>query len=295
MVKIKLIGFDSMGTRGMATVVDIEGFKIFIDPGVSYAPRRYGLPPHPLEEEALAKHLDEIHREALDSHVFIISHYHRDHYLYREGEEEFYRGKIVFLKDPVNNINYSQKVRAYILLNKMGVKDLAKNIEVADNKTYNVENVTISFSKPVPHGPRGSKLGYVIMTMIEHEGYRILHASDVQGPIDDEALEIILSFKPNLLIISGPPTYFEGFKMSSKDIAKGLHNMSLIVEGLRPGSTVVVDHHILRDLGFKDRLEEVYIKGAENDVKVLTAAEYMGVEIRQLEALRKQLWQRENQ
>ncbi|MEM1833555.1 MAG: hypothetical protein QXG06_04950, partial [Desulfurococcaceae archaeon] len=88
MVKIKLIGFDSMGTRGMATVIDIDGFKVFIDPGVNIAPRRYGLPPHPLELEALEKHLDEIHRETIDSNVLIITHYHRDHYLYREGEAE---------------------------------------------------------------------------------------------------------------------------------------------------------------------------------------------------------------
>lgn len=295
MIKIKLLGFDSMGTRGMATVLDIEGFKIFIDPGVSYAPKRYGLPPHPLEIEAFNYFLEEIHDEAIDAHVFIISHYHRDHYLYREGEKEFYRGKTVFLKDPLNNINYNQKIRAYILLNKINIRDIVEKIEVADNKIFSLERINIRFSKPVPHGPPNSRLGYVIMTLIEYEDYKILHASDVQGPIDHEALNIILSYNPDLLIISGPPTYFEGFKMSSRDILKGLKNLSLIIEKLKPSSTVIVDHHILRDLNYKEHLREIYRKSIENNIKILTAAEYMGLEIRQLEALRKQLWERENQ
>jgi predicted metallo-beta-lactamase superfamily hydrolase len=295
LVKVKLIGFDSMGTRGMATVIDIDGFKIFIDPGVSYAPRRYGLPPHPVELEAFERHLDEIHREVLDSHVLVISHYHRDHYLYREGEEEYYDGKIVILKDPMNNINPSQKVRAYVLLNKMNVRERAREVLIADNQEYRFENILLKFSKPVPHGPRGTRLGYVVMTLVVHDDYRILHASDVQGPIEEDTAELILNYDPDLLIVSGPPTYFDGYKMKHEDIARGVDNLGVIAEGLRPGSTIIVDHHLLRDLEYRDKIKGVYEKARLNDVKVLTAAEYMGREIRQLEAMRKILWSGENQ
>jgi len=290
LIKVKLIGFDSMGTRGMATVLDVEGLKIFVDPGVSYAPRRYGLPPHPVEEEALQRHLDEIHREAEDSHILVISHYHRDHYMYRRGEEAYYRGKILIVKDPKNNINYSQRVRAYTLLNTMRVADLAKDVKVADNNTYVFEDVNISFSKPLPHGPRHTKLGYIVLTLIEYEGYRVLHASDSQGPIDEEALDFILGSNPDIVIISGPPTYFEGYKVKREDVAKGLSNLRKLVEGVKPGSTVIVDHHLLRDLDYRERIREVVEVGESRNVSILTAAEYMGVEIRQLEAMRRQLW-----
>ncbi|MET1159944.1 MAG: hypothetical protein ABWW65_03195 [Thermoprotei archaeon] len=292
-MKIKLIGFDSMGTRGMATVVDIEGFKIFIDPGVSYAPRRYGLPPHPIELEVLEKHLETIHREITDSHIVVISHYHRDHYLYRDGEEEYYRNKVLLIKDPVNNINHSQRIRAYVLLEKRNVKNLAKEVRIADEQFYEFENIRIYFSKPLPHGPDNTRLGYVLATVLEYEDFRLLHASDVQGPISRQALEYIVSVNPTLLIISGPPTYFEGYKMDPQHIREGFTNLLKIVESLRERSTVVVDHHLLRDLNYYDKLRDIIEIARLRNISVLTAAEYMGLDVRPLEAMRKQLWMRE--
>jgi len=289
-LKIKLIGFDSMGTRGMATVVEFEDLKIFIDPGVSIAPKRYGLDPHPLEIDALEKHLEEIHREAIDSDILIISHYHKDHYLYRETEANYYRGKVLIIKDPRTYINNSQRLRAYKLLNKMNVKENVKELLIADNNEYIFDKVKIKFSKPLPHGPRDTKLGYVVMTMIEYEDYKILHGSDVQGPIDDEALNIILENIPDLLIISGPPTYFEGYKISRKYIRKGIDNLKKITVNMRENSILIVDHHLLRDLNYREKISDVIRLGERNKVKVLTAAEYMGFSIRQLEALRKKLW-----
>lgn len=292
-MNIRFIGFDSMGTRGMATVVEIEGLKIFIDPGVSIAPRRYGLPPHPIELSMLENALNHIHEEVVDSDILVISHYHRDHYLYREDEVDFYRDKILLIKDPSSFINYSQRVRAYVLLEKHGVKNIVKTLGIGDSRTYSFEGVRISFSKPVPHGPSDTSLGYVLMTLIEYEDYRILHASDVQGPIDHETTMVIKNFNPNILIISGPPTYFEGFKMDKKHVEAGLRNLESLVAFLPSGSRVIVDHHILRDLDYRNRLVKVYEKALENNVEVLTAAEYMGLEVNQLEALRRELWRRE--
>jgi len=291
LVKIKLIGFDSMGTRGMATVIDIDGFKVFIDPGVNIAPRRYGLPPHPLELEALEKHLDEIHRETIDSNVLIITHYHRDHYLYREGEAEYYRGKIVLIKDPNRKINYSQRVRAHILLNKLGIKDIASKVKPADNETFDFNNIKIRFSKPLPHGARGSKLGYTLAVSVETPYGVIVHASDVQGPMDREALEEILRFEPDILIISGPPTYFEGLRINSENINEGLRNMLELAERVKEGSTLIVDHHLLRDLNYYSKVKHIVEACSVRNVRFITAAEFMGLEIKQLEAMRRTLWE----
>jgi len=288
--KIKFIGFDSMGTRSMATVVYTSSYKIFIDPGVSYAPRRYGLPPHEIELEKFNKHLEMIHDEIIDSDIIIISHYHRDHYLYREGEEDYYRGKIVYLKHPTENINHSQRIRAYILLNKMGVKDLVKELKIADGLAYNIDkNLKIIFSNPVPHGEDGTPLGYVIMTLIEADGFRIVHASDVQGPICRKALDKIISWKPNLLVMSGPPTYFEGYRIKGEVIDNAIENLLKIME-IEELDTIILDHHLLRDLDFRKRLSRVYVEALIYGKNVLTAAEYMGMEINQLEARRKELW-----
>ncbi len=281
-----------MGSRGMATVVDTGSYKIFIDPGVSYAPRRYGLPPHELELERFNKHLEMIHYEVGDSDILIISHYHRDHYLYREGEEQYYRGKIVYLKDPENNINHSQRVRAYVLLNKMGIRDLVRELHIADGSSYVVDkDVRLVFSKPVPHGEEGTPLGYVIMTLLDIGGYRVVHASDVQGPISRETLDIILGWRPNLLIISGPPTYFEGYRVRGEAIDKAISNLLEIIR-VDELETIILDHHLLRDLEFRSRLSRVYLEALIYGKNVLTAAEYMGMEIDQLEARRRELWEK---
>jgi len=47
--RVEPLAFDSMGIRSMATKVVIDEVAITIDPSVSIAPRRYGLPPHPKE------------------------------------------------------------------------------------------------------------------------------------------------------------------------------------------------------------------------------------------------------
>ncbi len=290
-VKIRLIGFDSMGTRSMATVIDTGSVKIFIDPGISYAPKRYGLPPHPIELKLFEKHLNKVYEELIDTDIVIISHYHRDHYLYRNGEEEYYRDKILYIKDPVKNINVSQRIRAYILLNKMNIKNMAKKIYIADSNEYIIDkDIQLKFIGPVPHGERGTKLGGVIMSLIIIDGYKILHASDVEGPIESTTRNIIIDLDPDMLLISGPPTYLADYRFSMNKVLEGLTNLSLIAKNLRRNSYLIVDHHLLRDINYMDHLRK-YIKGS--NARVMTAAEYMGVKVFQAEALRKELWIRE--
>lgn len=293
MFRVKMIGFDSMGTRGMATLVDTGDLRVFIDPGVNIAPRRYNLPPHPVELEALEKHLDEIRAEVKESDVIVISHYHRDHYLYRVDEIHLYRNKVLLVKDPVRNINYSQKVRAYNLLKKMGVATIVKELHVADGGLFKFGDVEVKFSKPLPHGPPGSKLGFVLVTSIKTPEAVLVHASDTQGPMDNEALEYIVSLNPDLVIVSGPPTYFEEKKIERDDIERGLENLNSLAGSLKEGSVLVVDHHLLRDINYRERLTKVNETCRVRGVKLLTAAEYMGLEVKQLEAYRFKLW-REN-
>ncbi len=293
-MKLKLIAFDSMGVRSMATVVETSSAKIFIDPGAALAPRRYGLPPHPLEYERLNELLDNIRKELEDAEIVIISHYHYDHYLRNPEDVEFYRGKVLLVKNPVESINASQKIRAHRLFKKNRVEEIAKKIIIADGIEYRVDSTTIKFSPPLPHGIEGTPLGYVLMVLVEEEGYRILHTSDVQGPMHDKSLELILEWNPNKIILCGPPTYFEGYKVPSEWVRKGLENMTklLSVKGLE---TLIVDHHLLRDLDYVERIDELIRLSKVVGVRVLSAAEYMGLEVNQLEARRKELWGKEDE
>ena len=286
-IRLKILAADSMGVRSMATVVEVGGVKIAIDPGVSYAPRRYGLPPHPRELKRLEEKKNLIYQELLDTDIIVITHYHYDHYLYHDEEAEYYEGKILFIKDPRNNINVSQRIRAHRLLKKMGVENLAKELHILDNRSYEIDKgFHIIGSPPVPHGAEGSKLGYVDMVMIECCDERIVHASDVQGPISKQALKILEEWEPTLLFISGPPTYFAGFKVDEKIVQEGMLNLVTIA---RRVEVLIADHHFARDLQYPRYLEDL----RSINTRAMSAAEFMGAPIELLEAQRKELWEKE--
>jgi predicted metallo-beta-lactamase superfamily hydrolase len=289
-VKVKILGADSFGVRSMATIVCAGGVKIAIDPGVSFAPRRYGLPPHELE----LRRVEEVHRrivrELEDTDIIIITHYHYDHYLYKLEDAGAYEGKWLIIKDPQHNINVSQRIRAHRLLVKNAVNQKAKRIDILDGRRYEIaKGFYIEGSEPVPHGYDGSRLGYVSMVLVECCGVRFAHASDVQGPMSDKALNILLSWKPDLLFISGPPTYFEGLKVSEEHVRKGLNNLKILSSELDGEAIIVADHHFARDLNYPIILNNLF---KDSKAKVMSAAEFMGIKFEPLEALRKELWKR---
>ncbi|KAA0008855.1 MAG: MBL fold metallo-hydrolase, partial [Thermoplasmata archaeon] len=196
----------------MATYVETKDCKIFIDPSAALGPSRYGLPPHPLEIEALNKTKRRISEIAKNCEILVISHYHYDHY---DPDESFYDGKRVFAKDIEKSINKSQKQRGEKFRER--IEERCELI-YCDDSSERIGNTKITFSPPFFHGPSNVRLGYVIMTTIDDGEKKILHASDVQGPVTEEAKEYIIEQRPDILIMDGPPTIFLGWKFSYKNL-----------------------------------------------------------------------------
>ena len=287
-LRVRIVGADSLGVRSMATFIEAGGVKIAVDPGVSYAPRRYGLPPHPVELKRVEEVRDEILRELEDTDVIVVTHYHYDHYLYRSEWYHAYKGKTLIVKHPEQNINASQKVRAYRLLKKGGVASLVSRLEYGDGRRFELPGgVVVEVSPPVPHGVEGTRLGYVVMVMVEYDGCRFVHASDVQGPASETALRQLLGWRPDVVFLSGPPLYRE----SVDDDGAALRGLEGLRTLAREVPLVVVDHHMARSLDYPERLREV---NREAGVEALTsAARFMGRECELLEARRKELWSKE--
>lgn len=288
-MKARIIAADSMGVRSIATVVEACGLVVGVDLGASLAPRRYGLPPHPLELERLEKAREKAVRWVGESHIVIITHYHYDHYI--SSMPELYHGKTLLVKNPVSDINYSQKKRSYLFLKKSGLEDKAR-VHYADHESFEFGPLRIEFSEPVWHGEPGTKLGKLVMARIECEGDSLIFASDVQGPADPVALERLVEWLrrgARHVIIAGPPTYFAGFKVPVESVKKGLKGLLTVIEAGRP-ETLIVDHHLLRDINYLEKIREHIEKASRLGVKLLTAAEYMGAPIEQLEARRRELW-----
>ena len=277
-MKIIPIASDSLGVRSMATYVETKDCEILIDPSAALGPKRYKLPPHPKEQEALFKAKEKIADIEKKCDIFTISHYHYDHF---DPNETFYKDKKVFAKNINENINKSQKKRGIDFKKKVG--DFCE-IEFADESIHKFNDTTIEFSPAFFHGPENVRLGYVIMTTVKDSKNTILHASDVQGPITKEATDYIINQNPDVLIMDGPPTIFLGWRLSVKDLENASKNFEKICKELN--CQIILDHHLLRDLKYKEKFPVAYKKCK----KVKTFAEYLGKENNTLEAHRKEYW-----
>jgi hypothetical protein len=278
-MKIIPIASDSLGVRSMATYVETKDCKILIDPSAALGPKRYGLPPHNKELEALYKTKEKIAEIAEKCDILTISHYHYDHY---DPDEVFYKEKKVFAKDISSNINKSQTQRG------TDFKKIVENfcdLIYCDDSSHKIGDTEIVFSPPFFHGPENVRLGYVIMTTIDDSKKRILHASDVQGPVTKNATQYIIDQKPDLLIMDGPPSIFIGWKFSLQNLQDASNNLVKIMKTL--DCDVILDHHLLRDLKYREVFPAPYQKGGS---KLKTFAEYLGKENNTLEAHRKKLW-----
>lgn len=287
MLNVKPLAFDSFGVRSMATFVETDDIAVLIDPGVSLAPRRYNLPPHPIEEQRRDEIWADVKEHAVRSDVLVVTHYHYDHH--DPDAPEIYEGKIVYLKHPKEKINKSQTGRASHFLNNL--KEIPKSIDTADGKEFKHGSTIIKFSPPVYHGTN-PKLGYVVEVSISCGGECMVFTSDIEGPSVADPAEFIIHENPDIVILDGPMTYMLGFRYSRKSVELAIKNMCQMIRATSV-KCILVEHHFMRDQKYKERIPEVYECAAENGVDVITAAEYLGRNIELLEASRKELYAKE--
>ncbi len=202
---IRPVAFDSLGTRGMATYVETSDIKLFIDPAVALAPNRNGYPPHQIELEREAVQWEEIQELAKTCKVLIVTHYHYDHH--NPDAPELFKGKIVLVKHPNENVNKSAMARSKQFLSAIN----PEKIEYCDGRKFEFGKTKIEFSKAVFHGTN-NKLGYVVEVLVDDGKERFIHTSDVEGPAINDQAEFILKNKPHTIFIDGPMTHMMGYR-----------------------------------------------------------------------------------
>lgn len=283
MLKVTPLAFESLGVRSMATYVESGDINIVIDPAVALAPNRFGLPPHPVEEEAKAALWRSVKEHVAEADVLVVTHYHYDHV--DPEEPEIYAGKTVLLKHPRRLINRSQRERAASFLAKL--KEVDIDVVYADGRSFRFGDTEVRFSKPVPHGATATR-GYVIEVSVRADE-AFLYTSDVQGPLLGEQVDFILRERPDLVFVDGPTTYIDSPYMAL-ELRDANENLVRIVReaGI---SRLVVDHHLTRDLDYRERIRPVHEAGEEMGVAVECAAEFLNVEPNLLEARRRELWE----
>ncbi|MGC9114455.1 MAG: MBL fold metallo-hydrolase [Fervidicoccaceae archaeon] len=279
---------DSLGVRSMANFIETEeGIKIAIDPGAALAPRRYGLPPHPIEIEELNSRMKLIGKELEDSDIIIITHFHRDHYPLREDLIDSLKGKKVIMKHPQVDINYSQSIRGSLFLKELKKREIEPIITNGIELKFG--SLRVYIDGLFWHGERGSPLGKVATVFIDDDGNTYYFASDSQGPIDIEAMRRICEKSPSLLYISGPPIYLGSTSSESHSIIVGMRNLENMIRS-KCFNELIVDHHFAREVGYEYRLKDLHEIGKQHEVVVYDVASYLGIERRPLESMRMKLY-----
>jgi predicted metallo-beta-lactamase superfamily hydrolase len=266
-IKVTPLAAESFGVRSMCTLVETPHMTVCLDAGISLCPYRFSLPPHPIEFQTISKLRKTIAEAADKATVTTISHYHFDHHTpsfedwiinwTEDGEtaRQIYQNKTVLIKNPKEKINASQRQRA-LMFQKTGGKH-AKVVEAADGKKFTYGKTTLLFSEAVAHGSDDPTLGWVIMTIVEHETERFMFAPDIQGPISAHTLDLILDAKPTVIMLGGPPLYLGGFRVEVAQLEQGLRNLERIVEAV---PLVILEHHALRDESWRSKMDKVFQK-----------------------------------
>ena len=212
-----------------------------------------------------------------------VSHYHYDHH--NPDVPSIFRGKIAFLKDGKFHINRSQRQRAGAFVR--AIKKYPKEMQAADGNQMDFGGTELLFSPALPHG-YDDQLGYVVMTRIAQGDEVFVHTADVLGPPLKEHLSFLIDAQPTVLYVDGPMTHMPD-NYPEEHTKRSLSHLQRILRTTNV-RTLILDHHILRDRGWRARMEPVFQAGKEHDVAVLTAAEFAGQPINQLEANRDVLY-----
>lgn len=282
-MRITPLAADSLGARSMATLVETSEVTILLDPSVRLAPFRYDLRPHPKEEARQKELWRRIKDAAKKAEVLTVSHYHYDHH--NPDAPSIFRGKLAYLKDGKVNINRSQRERSSAFVR--AIKKYPQEIQVADGNDVDFGGAELTFSPAVPHG-YSDELGYVVMARIAEGNEVFVHTGDVEGPPLKEHLGFLLDADPTVLYVDGPMTHMPE-NYPEEYTRRSLANLERVIRSTRL-RTLILDHHLLRDREWRTRIDPLTAVAEEHDVSLLTAAEFAGKAVDQLEANRDRLY-----
>lgn len=279
-MQIEIIGAESLGVRGLCTVVTTVDRHIVIDPGVALGYQRRGKQPHPLQVYMGAQVRRAIIASLETATDIVISHYHGDHIPLIDANP--YQLNVRSVVELCRNTRFWCKSPDYPLDRiSMRYNDLSRVLGRTLPVVEDTDEGVMTFSKLQPHGVMGSGLGTVMMTRIADGGDVFVHASDIQL-LDDGAVSQVLEWKPGTVLVSGPPLYLPRITLDQK--REALRNARRLAQHV---DTLIIDHHLLRSEEGCRWLDDL---AAPPGHRIMCAADYMGRRRFLLEAWRDRLY-----
>jgi predicted metallo-beta-lactamase superfamily hydrolase len=280
-MQIGIIGTESLGVRGLSCTVEVKDRRIVIDPGVALGYRRFGLLPHPAQVAVGEQVRRRILKALKDATDVVVSHFHGDHVPLPDANPYQLKAQ--------DAVPLCRKARFWVKGSEGLFEAMSRRREVLgkmlDRDLPNAEGQKhgpILFSASVPHGEPNTNLGTVMMTRIEDGDGAFVHASDIQL-LDGEAVSLILAWRPDIVLVGGPPLYLPWLSLEQRERAweNGLRLARAV-------DTLILDHHLLRSeegLAWLERL------ASKTSHRVMCAADFMEQPLRLLEAWRVQLYE----
>jgi len=278
---IEIIGTESLGVRGLSCFVKAGKRRILIDPGVALGYIRHGLLPHPLqvgEGERVRHRIIEALESATD---VVFSHFHGDHIPLQKANPY----QLAIRQLPKNFKNLCCWSKSFDSLDekmKQRAQDLRALLGPNFHLAEGLSDDPMTFSKAMPHGAQGSKLGTVMMTRINLGDKVFVHTSDIQL-LDSATIDFIIAWQADIVLAGGPPLYIESLSKKLRTAAweNGLR-LAYNVE------TLILDHHLMRNQQGPVWLENLSAKAGK---QIYCAADFMGKKRLLLEAGRTKLYE----
>ncbi|MDI6643318.1 MAG: MBL fold metallo-hydrolase [Candidatus Hodarchaeaceae archaeon] len=217
---------------------------------------------------SLEKVLQKRQKQVYDNPLEDIPHARdKDFCDYNRRRRELFRKGHKWFRNRVNNWNSAKWIP------ELKFDDI--EVKFPEGKKFKFGRTKLRFTPPMFHGIEFSRVGWVFATVIEYGKEKLIHSSDMDGPIIEDYADWIIRENPGTLILDGPPSYMFGYLTTRTTMNRAVANAVRI---LRKSDVklMIYDHHLPREPKFKEWTREVWDEGKRRGKKVLTAAEFLG-------------------
>lgn len=149
-------------------------------------------------------------------------------------------------------------------------------LRYADGERLERGETVVRFVGPLFHGIEYANTGWVFSVVVQTPDAKVIHSSDLQGPVIEDYADWLAEEDPDLLFLDGPATYLLGYILNRTNLQRSIDNAARVLREVDP-ELMVWGHHLLRDPRFRERTREVW-QLREEGYNVETAAALAGEE-----------------
>lgn len=128
--------------------------------------------------------------------------------------------------------DHAKKWQEYKKIPEIGFDNV--QLKFGDSQKMRLGKTTLRFTEPLFHGIEFSRVGWVFSTVVEYKGEKLIHSSDLNGPMVEDYAQWIIDENPQVLILDGP--------MTARELGKNIYTAAEF-QGKEPVVLSVMDNN----------------------------------------------------